>query len=58
MCCQKLKKIKVEEKVKNLAGVKEVVNSLLVGPVVLDADHLFKKSVDSVLQKYQPCKLL
>lgn len=53
-----VEKTKVEEKVKDMAGVKEVVNNLVVEPVVLDTDHLLKKSVDSVLQKYPTVQAL
>ncbi len=45
-------KTKVESKVKNMAGVKEVVNQIMVAPVVLTGDFPLKQSVDSVLMKY------
>jgi hypothetical protein len=35
-----------------MSGVKEVVNQLVMAPVVLNSDHLLKQSVDSVLKKY------
>lgn len=45
-------KSKIEEKVKNLSGVKEVVNRIVIKPAVVSADHLMKQSVDSILKKY------
>jgi osmotically-inducible protein OsmY len=47
---------KVEERVKNLPGVKEVVNRISIEPVVPSADYSLKYSVDSVLKKYPNVK--
>jgi hypothetical protein len=41
----------VEEKVKGIAGVKEVENRIAVAPLALTADFPLKQSVDSVLKK-------
>ena len=45
-------KEKVAQKVKKVSGVKEVVNQLVVAPVVLNGDHSLKQSVDSILKTY------
>jgi hypothetical protein len=45
-------KTEVEQEVKGTAGVKEVVNQITVGAVVLTGDHPLQQSVDSVLKKY------
>ena len=42
----------VYEKVKGLYAVKDVVNNLSIGPVVIGTDELLKQGVDSVLKKY------
>lgn len=43
---------KIANKIKEMAGVKEVVNNIIIAPVILNTDHVLKKSVDSVLKKY------
>jgi osmotically-inducible protein OsmY len=52
ICPTEQEKAKVESKVKQTAGVKEVMNLITIAPVVLDGSHLLKRSVDSVLMKY------
>lgn len=51
-CPSEKQKGEVEKAVKQLAGVKKVVNEVVVAPVVLTADHPLQQSVDSVLMKY------
>ena len=45
-------KSEIEEKIKGVAGVKNVVNQLVVAPVVLDGNFSLKQSVDDILKKY------
>src|SRR5215204_4197703 len=52
ICPSQKAKDKVEATIKKIAGVKDVVSSIAIGPVVLDSDPLLKQSVDSVLKKY------
>ena len=42
----------VEKKVKDLYGVKAVVNNITIGPVVIGTDQLLKQGVDSILKQY------
>ena len=51
-CATEQEKEKVESKVKGTSGVKDVQNNIIVAPVVLNGDHLLKRSVDSVLTNY------
>lgn len=43
---------KIANKVKEMAGVNDVVNDIIIAPIVLNTDYVLKKSVDSVLKKY------
>ena len=45
-------KTSVEGTVKDIAGVKNVVNTISIAPVVLTSDYALKQSVDSVLKNY------
>jgi osmotically-inducible protein OsmY len=42
----------VEKTVKDLYGVKNVVNNIRIAPVVIGVDQQLKESVDSVLKQY------
>ncbi|GAB3172197.1 hypothetical protein GCM10027291_26560 [Telluribacter humicola] len=42
----------VEDAVKGVHGVKDIVSHISIGPVVIGTDHQLKTSVDSVLKKY------
>ena len=51
--CPSLKeKDKVKSTVRKIAGVKNVVNTVTIAPVILDEDFSLKQSVDSVLKSY------
>ena len=52
VCPSAKERDKVESAVRRIAGVKEVKNSIAIGPVVLDADFSLKQSVDSLLMNY------
>ena len=52
LCASNKAKDNVEVTVKNIAGVKDVKNNIVVGPVVIDQDFPLKQSVDCVLMKY------
>lgn len=45
-------KNQVENKVKGIYGVKDVVDNMVIAPVVIGTDYDLKQSVDSVLEKY------
>lgn len=51
-CATEKERSKIERTVKETAGVKDVINSIVVSPVVLTGEHLLKQAVDSVLMKY------
>jgi hypothetical protein len=51
-CPSEKDKSKVEETVQNTNGVKQIINQIVVAPVVLTNDHPLQQSVDSVLMKY------
>ncbi len=51
-CSTEKAKSSVEGTVKEIAGVKNVVNTITIAPVTITADQPLKKSVDSVLKKY------
>jgi osmotically-inducible protein OsmY len=48
----------VESKVKGIYGVKKVINSIQIAPVVIGTDYDLKHSVDSVLKKYAGAQAL
>jgi basic membrane lipoprotein Med (substrate-binding protein (PBP1-ABC) superfamily) len=58
ICSSEKDKTTVESKVKGIAGVKEVVNNIANGPVVIGTDFGLKQSVDSVLKKYPKAEAL
>lgn len=45
-------KNKMIKQVKSSPGVKEVIDHIIIAPVVLDNDFVLKQKVDSVLAKY------
>jgi osmotically-inducible protein OsmY len=45
-------KQKIETTVRKIAGVKDVVNSIVINPVVIDTDPALKQSVDSALMQF------
>lgn len=51
-CPTQKDKDQVETIVKQIAGVQQVQNNIVVGPVVLTKDRLLQQSVDSLLTKY------
>ena len=51
-CATEKSRSTVESTAKGLYAVKDVVNNITIGPVVIGTDQLLKQSVDSVLQQY------
>lgn len=51
VCSSQRAKDKAVQTAKKIAGVKNVVDSITIGPVTIDSDTLLKQSVDSVLEK-------
>jgi len=51
-CPSEKSKSTVESTVKGVYGVKNVINTITIAPVVIGTDHLLKQGVDSVLKKY------
>lgn len=51
-CPSEKAKKSVEETVKGVHGVRDVVSHIVIAPVVIGTDHNLKTSVDSVLKKY------
>jgi hypothetical protein len=45
-------KTKVEETVKDIAGVKKVINNIELGPVLLNSDRTLKMAADSAIKNY------
>ena len=45
-------KTKVEETVRNIAGVKKVINNIELGSVVLNSDRTLKLAADSAIKNY------
>src|SRR5829696_8801388 len=52
ICSSEKDRSGVESKAKKIAGVKKVINNIVVGAVVIGTDHGLKQSVDSVLKKH------
>ncbi|WP_247231896.1 BON domain-containing protein [Telluribacter sp. SYSU D00476] len=52
VCPSEKSKKKVEETVKGVHGVKDIVSHITIAPVTIGTDHNLKTSVDSVLKKY------
>jgi osmotically-inducible protein OsmY len=52
ICPSQKSKEKVESTVKGIEDVKNVVNAITIGPVVIDTGPFLKQSVDSVLMKH------
>jgi len=52
VCPSEKTKQTVESIVRKVAGVKNVVNSIAICPVVIDTDPALKQSVDSALMKF------
>ena len=57
-CPTEKAKSSVEKTVKDLYGVKDVVNNIRIAPVVIGLDLLLKESVDSVTKKYASVEAL
>jgi osmotically-inducible protein OsmY len=51
-CATEKSRSTVEATAKGLYGVKDVVNNIIIAPVVIGTDHLLKLAVDSVLKQY------
>jgi osmotically-inducible protein OsmY len=51
-CPTEKSKSTVEKAVKDLYGVKNVVDNIRIAPVVIGVDQPLKESVDSILQQY------
>ena len=51
-CPSEKEKHKVETTVGKIAGVKKIINQVVLGPVVLDENFSLKQSVDSALKNY------
>jgi len=51
-CPTEMSKSKVETAVKNTFGVKQIINNLVIAPVVIGTDQQLKQGVDSVLKQY------
>jgi hypothetical protein len=49
---------KVEEKVKKIAGIKEVRNNIVVGSLLLNADLLLKQTVNDKIKSYPDVQAL
>jgi hypothetical protein len=52
VCSTEKSKSTVETTVRGVYGVKDVVNNIVVGPVVMGTDRGLKQGVDSVLKNY------
>src|SRR5947209_14049420 len=51
-CATKKDRSEVEASVRDLAGVKEVIDNIVIAPVVIGTDRQLKQSVDSAMKEY------